>query len=115
MFGNNEKAHVQAIESIQENKLHFILSSGILLSVLEFFFSLHSASDVGSLEYPCFFHRNQTKQSMDFVGFHSASEVGSLELTKQSMSLLCFFHRNQTKQSMDFVGFIRLVKWVLWN
>jgi len=81
MFGNNEKAHVQAIESIQENKLHFILSLGILLSVLEFFFSLHSASD-----------------------------VGSLELTKQSMGLLCFFHRNQTKQSMDFVGFIRLVK-----
>ena len=38
MFGNNEKAHVQAIESIQENKLHFILSLGILLSVLEFFF-----------------------------------------------------------------------------
>jgi hypothetical protein len=36
MFGNNEKAHVQAIESIQENKFHFILSLGILLFVLEF-------------------------------------------------------------------------------
>jgi hypothetical protein len=34
-----KREDVQAVESIQENKLQFILSLGILLSVSEFLFS----------------------------------------------------------------------------